>query len=65
METFVREPGRTADPSAAPDFLSTTVASCGSLYGESHTLPLVGPRSGKSGYAWDDKWRIVTFIRGR
>jgi hypothetical protein len=64
----VREPGRTADPSAAPDFLSTTVASVDFMRlsnGESHTLPLVEPRSRKSGCARDDKWRVVTFIRDR
>ena len=42
-ETFVREPGRTAGPSAPPDFLSKIVASAdlhAALYGEPHTLPL-------------------------
>jgi len=64
----VREPGRTAGPSAAPDFLSNTVASVDFMRlsnGEPHTLPLVEPLSRKSGYARDDKWRVVTLIRGR
>ena len=53
----MREPGRTADPSAAPDFLSKTVASVDFMRlsnGEPHTLPLVEPRSRKSGYAPPD-----------
>ncbi len=37
----MREPGRTAGPSAAPDFLSKTVASVDfmRLYGKAHTRP--------------------------
>jgi hypothetical protein len=66
-DTFAREPGRTAGPSAAPDFLSKTVASVDFMrlsLRKAAYVPLVEPRSRKSGYARDDKWRLVTLIKG-
>ena len=66
-ETFVREPGRTAGPSAPPDFLSKIVASVDfmRLSTESRIRCRWKSREvGNPGTLGMTEERVVTFIRG-
>jgi hypothetical protein len=64
----VREPGRTADPSAAPDFLSKTVASVDfmrlSLRRAAYVAAGRAREVGNPGTLGMTKWRVATLIKG-
>ncbi len=65
-KTFPGMRRRTADPSAAPDFLSRSVASqssCGFPYRKPHTLPSLVPRTGNPGTLGMTKERATLPLR--